>query len=206
MKRVGVVEYGMGNVRSMVNALEKVGSAPTLTRDPDELSKFDAIVLPGVGAFGQGMENLRARCLDVAVIERANAGTPILGVCLGMQMLLETSTEFGTHEGLGLVPGSVEKLAPPSARLPHIGWNGVIEPCPDRWRNSPLRNYAGEEVYFIHSFAAVPKDPRHVLAEAEYDGARFCAAIGRENIVGTQFHPEKSRSTGLSLLGAFLET
>ncbi|MCB9626412.1 MAG: imidazole glycerol phosphate synthase subunit HisH [Sandaracinaceae bacterium] len=205
MKRVAVLEYGMGNVRSMFNALEKLAAAPTLTADADKLSGFDAIVLPGVGAFGQGMENLRARGLDAAIVDCAKAGMPILGVCLGMQMLLETSTEFGAHEGLGLVPGGVEKLAPASARLPHIGWNTVLEPHPGRWPGTPLRAYAGEEVYFIHSFAAVPANAQHVLAEAEYDGVRFCAAIGRENIVGMQFHPEKSRAGGLSLLGAFLE-
>ncbi len=199
---VAVVDYGMGNRRSVEKALEHVGARATITADPGLLGRADGLVLPGVGAFPKGMANLRERGLDRVLHSRVADGTPLLGVCLGMQMLFDSSVELEPAAGLGLIPGEVTPLAGQGRRLPHIGWNTVrLE------RACPLTDGLGPgEVpfYHVHSYAARPRDPADVVASAEY-GERFATIVQRGIVFGVQFHPEKSSRDGLALLARFVE-
>jgi glutamine amidotransferase len=201
MTRVAVIDYGMGNRRSVEKALARVGAEARITGDAGELREADGLVLPGVGAFAAGMRALRERGLDEVVRERAAAGVPLLGICLGMQLLFDSSSEHGGAEGLGLVPGRVEALRAEGRRLPHIGWSLV------RWeRPSALsaRLPAESAFYHVHSFVARPADPEDVLGTAEY-GERFTTAVRRSSLLGVQFHAEKSSTHGLELLGGFVQ-
>jgi glutamine amidotransferase len=198
--RVAVVDYGMGNRRSVEKALERVGARVEVTGDDAAIRAAAGVVVPGVGAFPRGMEHLRALGLDAVLRERARAGVPILGICLGMQLLFDASEELGGDTGLGLVPGTVTRLPSGGERLPHIGWNLV------RWER-PSRLVAGlpgeAAFYHVHTYAPTPADPGHVLGTAEY-GTQFVTAVARDNVAGVQFHPEKSSTHGLRLLGAFV--
>jgi glutamine amidotransferase len=199
---VGVVDYGMGNRRSVEKALEHVGARVVLTADRSLLSECDGLVLPGVGAFPKAMENLHALGLDDFIVERAAGGTPVLGICLGMQLAFERSSEHGGADGLGIVPGEVRELAPGKLKLPHIGWSEV------RWeRATPLLDGvpAGRAYYHVHSLIGVPADPADTLGTAEY-GERFVTAVSRGSFTGVQFHPEKSSLDGLRLLANFVAT
>jgi glutamine amidotransferase len=201
---LGIVDYGMGNRRSVEKALERVGARARVSRDHDELRATDGLILPGVGAFPQAMTNLRELGLDELVAERLAEGTPVLGVCLGMQLLFERSGELGGAEGLGLVPGSVGELDTHGAKLPHIGWNLV------RWRRrSPLTEGLPDAcaLYHVHSFVARPAEDADVLGTCEY-GESFATAIDLSSrtgapLFGVQFHPEKSSAHGLRLLENF---
>lgn len=200
---VAIVDYGVGNLFSLRASLESLGAETVVTADPADLRRADRLVLPGVGAFGDAAEKLRASGLDRAVVAEAGAGKPLLGVCLGMQLLLERSFEYGEHRGLGLIPGDVVPIAPllpPGYKVPHIGWN-ALRFSPDR---SPIFRdlREGDHVYFVHSYHAV-RCPA-VTATAEY-GAALTAAVGLDNVYGCQFHPEKSGAVGLAILRAFLE-
>jgi glutamine amidotransferase len=199
MTRIAVIDYGMGNRRSVEKALAHVGAQAQITRDHDALRAADGLVLPGVGAFPRAMRNLRELGLDAVIAERAAAGVPLLGVCLGMQLLFESSTELGGARGLGLLPGSVTGLEAGGNRLPHIGWSRV-----SFIRESPLTAAlpASCAFYHVHSFACRPADPADVLATASY-GEQFVTAVARGRLFGVQFHPEKSSVHGLELLGAF---
>jgi glutamine amidotransferase len=191
---IGICDYGMGNRRSVVKAFERVGADVRMTDDLDVLDHADALVVPGVGAFPQAMDELRARRLDKLVQRRAGEGVPVLGICLGMQLLFEASDEHGGAAGLGLLPGSVRYLHAP--KLPHIGWNLVS------WeRDSPLNEGLDgpRAFYHVHSLAPVTDA---VLGWGEY-GARFATVVGRDNVFGVQFHPEKSSADGLALLENF---
>ncbi len=195
---IAVVDYGMGNLHSVVKGLEKVGGQCFLATDPGQLDLAKAVVLPGVGAFARAMTNLRACGMDRALVKAAKSGKPLLGICLGYQLLFEEGEEWGPAAGLGILPGRVRRL-PPGLKVPHMGWNQVeiIKPCPlfaGISSNSPF--------YFVHSYAAEPADPELVLAYTDY-GTRFASAAGRENVYGIQFHPEKSSSLGLRILGNF---
>lgn len=200
--RIGLVDYGLGNRRSAEKALEHVGARVVVSGDPEVLRETDGLVLPGVGALPAGMRALAERGLDELVVERAGAGVPVLGLCLGMQMLFERSDEHGGAEGLGLLAGTVRRLrAPGGLKLPHIGWSEV------RWREpmqTPLAEGMGETIYLyhVHSYAPVPAGEEGVLATAEY-GEEFAAIVGRGNVYGTQSHPEKSSRDGLELLKNF---
>jgi glutamine amidotransferase len=198
---IGLVDYGMGNRRSAEKALERVGARVVLTADHDRLGAADGLVVPGVGAFAAAMERLRAAGLDELVVERARAGVPVLGLCLGLQLLFERSAELGGGDGLGLLAGSVEPLAPdpPSLKIPHIGWNVVRFSRP-----SPLTEGLGEAAafYHVHSFAAVAADEGDVLGRGDYGGP-FVSVVARDNVFGVQFHPEKSSAAGLRLLRNF---
>jgi glutamine amidotransferase len=188
----------MGNLRSVEKALEHVGARATISSDPDEVRAADGLVLPGVGAFPRAMERIRATGLDALIAERAAAGTPILGICLGMQLLFERSEELGGAEGLGLLPGAVTKLDAPGLKVPNIGW------APVRWeRESRLAEGIASETpfYLVHSFVARP-GAEDTLGTAAY-GERFACAVERGNVFGAQFHPEKSSAAGLSLLANF---
>ena len=201
---IAIVEYGVGNLFSLKSSLSMIGAEAIVTRSADDLRAAEKIILPGVGAFKDAAKKLRATGLDSVVVEQAHAGKPLLGICLGMQMLFDRSFEYGEHKGLGLIPGDVIDMRPKipaELKVPHIGWNALIFQQP----NHPLFRYIneGDCVYFVHSFygANCEKD---TLATAEY-GAELTAAVGRGNILGCQFHPEKSGRVGLNILRAFAE-
>jgi imidazole glycerol-phosphate synthase subunit HisH len=198
---LAVVDYGMGNRRSVEKALEHVGARAVITRDPARLEQADALVVPGVGAFPQGMRNLSELGLDQRIRAAAAAGTPVLGICLGMQLLFERSQEHELTDGLGLLAGEVRPLQGRGLRIPHIGWNDVRFEQP-----SPLTAglTAGScAFYHVHSLAARPEDPADVIATTEY-GERFATIVGHGNVFGVQFHPEKSSRDGLALLSNFV--
>ena len=197
---IGVLDYGMGNRRSVEKALEHVGASAIVSADPERLAACAGLVVPGVGAFPRAMANLREAGLDELILERVRAGTPVLGVCLGMQLAFESSTELGGAEGLGIVPGEVRELQTDGLKLPHIGWNEVTftrEGC-------PLTAELGRQCafYHVHSFAPVPAAEEDVLATADY-GTPFVTAVQRGVFYGVQFHPEKSSAAGLRLLANF---
>lgn len=188
----------MGNLRSVEKALEHVGARAAIGADPDEIRAADGLILPGVGAFPRAMERIRATGLDELIAERAAAGTPILGICLGLQLLFERSEELGGADGLGLLPGAVTALDAPGLKVPNIGW------APVRWeRESRLTAGIASETpfYLVHSFVA-RASAEDTLGTAEY-GERFVCAAERDNIFGVQFHPEKSSAAGLALLANF---
>ena len=198
---VAVVDYGMGNRRSVEKALQHVGARALITRDAAALEQADALVVPGVGAFPHGMRNLIELGLDERIRAAAAAGTPVLGICLGMQLLFERSQEHELTDGLGLLAGEVSPLDAGELRIPHIGWNDVRFERP-----SPLTAGLPAEgcaFYHVHSLAARPDDPADIVATTEY-GERFATIVGHGNVVGVQFHPEKSSRDGLDLLGNFV--
>ena len=201
---IAIVDYGVGNLFSLNCSFAAIGADTVVTGDAAVLRSADKIILPGVGAFGDAADKLRATGLDRAVIGEAKAGKPLLGICLGMQLLFEKGYEYGEHEGLGLIPGTVRPIAdviPAGLKIPHIGWNGLHF----RGKQSPLLRYVRENdcVYFVHSYYAADCDDS-VVATAEY-GAHLTAAVQRGNVFGCQFHPEKSGSVGLNILRAFCE-
>jgi glutamine amidotransferase len=196
--RIAILDYGMGNLRSVEKALEHVGATATISREAAEVRGADGVILPGVGAFPRAMERIGELGLDELVAERRDAGVPILGICLGLQLLFDATTELGGAAGLGLLPGGVAELDAAGLKVPHIGWSPV------RWER-PSRLTEGIETetpfYFVHSFAPSP-EPAELLGSAAY-GARFACAAERDNVFGVQFHPEKSSSAGLRLLSNF---
>ena len=206
-----MVDYGMGNLLSVRRGLEHCGAKVIVTSDPDIILSAPKVVLPGVGAFANGMAQLRSLGLDTVVREVATQGRFLLGICLGMQMLLDESEEFGTTEGLGIISGSVVSIPSASTngffqKIPHIGWNSlVLSKGIESWEGGLLEEVIpGEAVYFVHSFMAVPSNPNHRIANCLYGGIAVPATIGRDNIYGCQFHPEKSGEAGLKVLRKFL--
>ena len=197
MSTVALVDYGMGNRRSVEKALEHVGATVARTADPEEIRAADAVVVPGVGAFPEAMRRLRASGLDEVITERAEGGTPVLGICLGMQLLFERSVEHEGAQGLGLLPGEVTALETP--KMPHIGWNRVA-----MRRASGLTRGLGDATafYHVHSFVCRASE-EDVVGEGEY-GERFASIVERDNVAGVQFHPEKSSRDGLQLLANFV--
>jgi glutamine amidotransferase len=196
--RICILDYGMGNLRSVEKALEHVGATATIASDAATVRAADGLILPGVGAFPRAMANIRELGLDELIAERREAGAPILGICLGLQLLFDSTTELGGAEGLGLLPGPVAELEAPGLKVPHIGWSPV------RWeKGSPLTDGIESETpfYFVHSFAPAP-EAADLLGSAEH-GARFACAGERGNVFGVQFHPEKSSAAGLRLLSNF---
>ena len=196
---IAVVDYGMGNRRSVEKALEHVGARAEITRDHDAIARADGIIVPGVGAFPQAMDNLVALGLDELLRERAAAGVPLLGICLGMQLLFERSSEHGGAAGLGLLAGDVTYLDTRGERLPHIGWNLVTFTRPARL-TAGLGDAAA--FYHVHSLACRPSDPADVVGTATY-GEEFAVVVERGNVFGAQFHPEKSSRDGLALMRNF---
>jgi glutamine amidotransferase len=200
MTRIAILGYGMGNLRSVEKALEHVGAEPDITSDHERVRRADGVILPGVGAFPKAMESVRELGLDELLRERVEAGVPALGLCLGMQLLFESTTELGGAEGIGLLEGRVEALDAPGLKVPHIGWNPVA------WRGqTPLNEGLPDPCafYHVHSFAARPENAEDVLGVADY-GREFVSAVARPPVYGVQFHPEKSGPDGLWLLGNFV--
>ncbi len=206
---VTVLDYGIGNLLNVCRALEAMGATVTLaSRAHPGLEDASRMVLPGVGAFGDGMAEMKQRGLDDVVKRFAQTQRPFLGICVGMQMLFEVGEEMGEHEGLGLLGGRV--VAVPAAgldgqphRIPHIGWRGLRAARP--WDGSILQDLQpGMRVYFVHSYAARPTDRVTTLAETDYDGVPICAAVQKDNLLGCQFHPERSAAGGLRMLRRFL--
>jgi glutamine amidotransferase len=196
---VAILDYGMGNLRSVEKALEHVGARATRTRDHEVVRGADAVVLPGVGAMPRAMQLVRSLGFDELLHERRDAGVPIIGICMGMQLLFDSTTEMGGAEGLGLLEGPVERLDAPGLKIPHIGWSPVS------WRRgSELTAGLPEPTafYHVHSFAPRPAHEEDLLGVAEY-GAPFASVVSRGNVHGAQFHPEKSGPDGLALLRNF---
>lgn len=207
---VVVIDYGVGNLLSVQRGLEHCGAKVTLTAEPDKILAARKVVLPGVGAFGNAMEALHNLDLVTVIREIANKQIPLLGICLGMQLLLEESEEFGITTGLGLIPGSVIPVPIRSKsgeiqKIPHIGWSSLqLSEGMDGWDGTLLQdNHPGESAYFVHSFMAAPTDPHHRIADCKYGGYSIAAVIGSGRITGCQFHPEKSGEVGLKILRRF---
>ena len=196
---VAVVDYDAGNTFSVTRALEKVGARVYLTSDPEEVLTADAVVLPGVGAFGDCVRKLKERGMDEACLETYRAGKPFLGVCIALQVFFEASEESPGVEGLGILPGKVVKFDVGGLKVPHMGWNEL-----DVVREHPiLGGLSGEDFYFVHSYHPEPEEDSDLLGESDY-GGWFCAAAGRQNLAAVQFHPEKSSRAGLKLYENFL--
>ncbi len=201
---IAVIDYGVGNLFSLSSSLVAIGADVIVTGDADTIRAAEKIILPGVGAFEDAIAKLRVNGLDKVVCEEARAGKPLMGICLGMQLLFEKSYEFGCFEGLGLIEGAVRPIAdviPADYKIPHIGWNALHL----KGEKSPIFKYLheGDYVYFVHSFYAADCD-KNVIATSEY-GAELTAAVAKDNVYGCQFHPEKSGPIGLSILRAFAE-
>ena len=196
---IAVIDYDAGNTFSVTRALEKVGAGVDLTYDPDRVKDADAVVLPGVGAFGDCMNKLAERGMDAACREVFRSGKPFLGVCVALQVIFDDSEESPGAEGLGLLPGSVRRFKGGDLKVPHMGWNELR-----LVRDHPvLDGLDGEDFYFVHSYYPEPEEPGDLLGTSEY-GTTFCAAAGRENLAAVQFHPEKSSLAGLKLYENFL--
>ncbi|MBO5417775.1 MAG: imidazole glycerol phosphate synthase subunit HisH [Clostridia bacterium] len=201
---IAIIDYGVGNLFSLAGSLKKLDLDAVVTSDPSEIKKCDRIILPGVGAFGDAAEKLFNSGLADVILDEVKEGKPLMGICLGMQLLFEKSFEYGEHKGLGLIPGSVvplDDVLKGSLKVPHIGWNALDVKKPD----NPLMKYTkqGDYMYYVHSFYA-DTEPDYVLATSEY-GFEVTGAVSKGNVYGTQFHPEKSGNDGLKILKAFSE-
>lgn len=196
---VAIIDYGMGNRASVQNALAFLGVESVVTDDPSVIAAASHLILPGVGAFGDGMKAIRERGLDRVMADEIGRGKPLLGICLGMQLLASKGEEGGSYDGLGFIPGTVKRLSVGSLRLPHVGWNDVVSKSGEELFRETERNI----FYFVHSFALVADHSQDVIATCEY-GSPFTAAVRRGNVMGVQFHPEKSQASGLQLLKNFL--
>jgi glutamine amidotransferase len=207
---VTLIDYGVGNLLSVARAFEHCGANVVLTGDPADIDRAERLVLPGVGAFADGMQGLRDRELVDPIRRYAESGRSLLGICLGMQMLATMSEEFGEHQGLNLIPGRVRaipRMATDGSPLktPHIGWSSLHRPKQTEWDNSLLADTTpGTSVYLVHSYAVAPDDHRHLLSDCVYGGHRIATTIRRGAVIGCQFHPEKSGPAGLRMLAAFL--
>jgi glutamine amidotransferase len=208
---VAIVDYGLGNLLSVRRGLEFCGANTSVTADPAEILAASHVVLPGVGAFRTGMHALQRQGFVDVLREVVHAGKPLLGICLGMQLLFDESDEFESTPGLGILPGRVTAIPTTTTdgaiqKVPHIGWSGIV-PGRDSapWAETFLSDVEpGSATYFVHSFAAKPAHGEDVVAECDYGGWRICAAVARDNVMGTQFHPEKSGPVGLRALASFL--
>jgi len=208
MPKLALIDYGMGNLHSVAKALEKVGADVDLVKDADALKEYERVVLPGVGAFRDCIAALKETGMDAAIVEQVEQGMPFLGICLGMQVLMTASKEFGFHTGLKLIPGVVQHFPESHPergyKIPHMGWNDVVFAA-DKTIHPVLAPLQGNQVYYVHSYYCAPEDPEHMLAVSSYGDYPFACAIGHDNIVAVQFHPEKSQKAGLAMLKSFVE-
>lgn len=205
--KIAIIDYDIGNVKSIMNALRKIGIKPVLTNNRQVIIGSDGLILPGVGAFSQGMKNLEKYGLVETIHDFVNTKKPFLGICLGMQMLMEESEEFGITKGLGLIEGKVIKLPLQNHnynKLPHISWNELFK-NKVTWENTILNKVPEQaDVYFVHSFVASPVNKEDILSITEYSDYKFCSSVKKENVYGCQFHPEKSAEIGLKILLNFV--
>ena len=211
-QRITLLDYGMCNMLNVARAFEHAGAELHITEDPADVARADRLVVPGVGAFRDSMKEVDVRGFGDAIRRYVDTGRPLLGICVGMQILFEGSEEFGDHPGLGILRGQVRAIprattANAPQRVPHIGWNHLLEPEQGRdWAGTLLEPLMGREpaVYFVHSFAAQPSDAADRLADCVYGGHRICAVVQRGNVMATQFHPERSGETGLAVVRQFV--
>ena len=210
MKQVTIIDYGIGNLKSVQNAFEHLRAKIVIAKTPTHILDASLLVLPGVGAFSDGMNELISRNMVPAIQEYARSNKPLLGICLGMQLLFESSEEFGEHSGLGIIPGLVKKIPDKatdgaSVKVPHVSWSSLQTVNKD-WINTPLSDLNKyDEMYFVHSFTAWPTDDDDRLADTLYFGNRISAVVHKENVYGCQFHPERSGEKGLITLKYFLQ-
>jgi glutamine amidotransferase len=204
-KKIAIIDYGVGNIFSINQACNKVGLNTIVTSDAALISNSDAIILPGVGAFGDAMNNLKKLNLVETIINFANTGKPFLGICLGMQLLFNASEEFGNHKGLGLIDGEIKKfnfskIDNNITKIPQIQWNKIYHKENTNWNNSCLSNVENNSyMYFVHSYYAIPNDKNTILSYTEYANFEYCSSVKKENITGIQFHPEKSGEIGIHI-------
>lgn len=201
-----IIDYQLGNLFSVRQACVNLGYTPEISGDPQKVAEADALILPGVGAFAAAMDTLRSTGLADAILESVAGGKPLMGVCLGLQLLFERSEEFESAAGLGLIPGMIRRLPTENGRrVPQIAWN-QIHAAKQTWEGTPLKDVqSGDYMYFVHSYYVDPSDKGCVLTETEYDGFRYCSAVLKNNIFATQFHPEKSGAPGLTIYKNWLE-
>ena len=215
MRKITVVDYGSGNLRNVMRALEHIGAVFEVTSDAGDIGRAERLLLPGVGAFGDCMHTLARLGLTQALIDYMHQDRLYLGICVGMQILFDVGREFGDHRGLGIIPGRVVRIPDKGVggtphKAPHVGWGVLQRPPPlESWKNTilePLESLEGKaSAYFVHSYMGVPDDPRHRVANVDYDGIPICAVVRHGNVRGCQFHPEKSGELGLAILQHFLE-
>ena len=206
--KIVIIDYDVGNVKSMINAFKKVDIEPILSNKEDDIMSADGVILPGVGAFAHGMENLNKYNLINIIKKYVKTSKPFMGICLGMQMLLDESEEFGNTKGLGLISGKVIKLPTQNdsyEKLPHVSWNEIREKY-IKWNNTILSSIEQQsDVYFVHSFIVSPKNENEILSTTEYSDYEFCSSVKKDNIYGFQFHPEKSGKIGLKIIENFVK-
>ena len=210
-KTVAIVDYGVGNVFSVKQAVEYGGDAKAfITNDTSIITNANRVILPGVGAFSEGMNGLDASNLIEPILDVAKNGVPILGICLGMQMFASVSYEFKITDGLNLIPGEVKRIpeigpSGDSLKIPYVGWAPINVNHDQATKSGHLGNSMGESVYFVHSFQLIPNDPQHLLASYNYNGIEITAAVQKDNVLGVQFHPEKSGEVGLKIISDFIQ-
>ena len=207
-KKIVIIDYQLGNLYSVKNALLSLGWNPIISSDKDQIRNAEALILPGVGAFGNAMANLSKMDLINPILDHIQSGKPFMGICLGMQLLFTESSEFGNHKGLGIIEGSVAKLFNPSREItiPQIGWNQIKKPNNVDWNNSPLKNISDNSfMYFVHSYYAIPSNINQIQTLTNYEEIEYCSAVNFKNIFATQFHPEKSGALGVSIYFEFLK-
>ncbi len=208
MKSIAIIDYGVGNLYSVEKALRCFTDEVIITEEAKDIANAGALVLPGVGSFEAGMHGLKIRNLIEPVQQFARSGKPLLGICLGAQILLSKGYEFGEFDGLGLIPGKVVKFPtlPAEAKIPHIGWNQITKAPASNWNASLLHDIPEQShTYFVHSYVLVPDDPTHQFTLTTYGGYEFCSAVRKDNVYGTQFHPEKSGEVGLKIIENFIK-
>ncbi len=207
MTVIAIIDYDVGNIKSISGAFDAVGASTIITRNKAVILSADGLVLPGVGAFAHGMEKLNQYDLISTIHKFANSNKPLLGICLGMQMLFSSGTEFGETAGLNLIPGKVKKLpllSDDCKKLPHVSWNELTKPINSNWHDTILDDIQeNENMYFVHSFYAEPDDEDDILSLTEYSNKSFCSTVRRDNIYGCQYHPEKSAVVGLKIINNF---
>jgi glutamine amidotransferase len=202
---VAIIDYGLGNLFSINNACNLVGLNTIITSDVDIINAADALILPGVGAFGDAMTSLNDNNLTQIIHQFVQTGKPFLGICLGMQLLFSESEEFGSNKGLNLIKGKVVKFPTinkngEKIRVPQIQWNQIYAEDKNRWKNSPLKEVTdGSYMHFVHSYFAIPDDKNNILTYSEYEGTRYASAVIKDNIIGIQYHPEKSAQDGIKI-------
>lgn len=208
---IAIVDYQLSNMFSVKHAFEHLGVPAVITSDPKEVSEASGTVLPGVGAFGDAMANLKKFKLDRALKEFVGSGRPFLGVCLGLQLIFETSSEFGKHKGLGFIAGDVVKFPAYNThkekiRVPQIGWNTIEQPSPSIWKKTPFKHLKNHPyMYFVHSYYVRPADTKIITSTTSYMDFSYCSSVLKDNIFATQFHPEKSGTLGIGIYKNWIE-